>query len=76
MIVTRTCEVGSITANSRADRGAWAVIYTADGAAARPREVPGAVLAAGRLGRLYYWIRQADLTAGRWDRTWLILQCG
>jgi uncharacterized protein YwqG len=170
-----------------ADRGAWAVIYTADGAAARPREAPGAVPAEGRfaavrlsadpeltfvpwesfaaeslmtreeigvyaevlpsgdpvihrllghpdpvqgdmqlecqlavngvycgdgsssrdprtarlrpgamdwrllmqvdsqdeagmmwgdVGRLYYWIRQEDLTAGRWDRTWLILQCG
>jgi len=30
----------------------------------------------GDLGRLYYWIRQEDLTARRWDRTWLILQCG
>ena len=30
----------------------------------------------GDVGRLYYWIRQEDLTAGRWDRTWLILQCG
>ena len=31
-----------------ADRGAWAIIYTADGAAVRPREVPGAVPAEGR----------------------------
>lgn len=30
----------------------------------------------GDVGRLYYWIRQDDLTAGRWERTWLILQCG
>lgn len=29
----------------------------------------------GDLGRLYLWIRQADLGAGRFDRTWLILQC-
>lgn len=29
----------------------------------------------GDLGRLYLWIREADLSAGRFDRTWLILQC-
>lgn len=27
-------------------------------------------------GRLYYWIRDEDLAARRWDRSWLVLQCG
>lgn len=29
----------------------------------------------GDMGRLYFWIREADARAGRWDRTWLVLQC-
>ena len=29
----------------------------------------------GDSGRLYWWIREADLRAGRWDATWLVLQC-
>lgn len=28
----------------------------------------------GDLGRLYFWIREHDLRAGRFDRTWTILQ--
>lgn len=28
------------------------------------------------LGCLYYWIRDEDLRACRFDRTWMILQCG
>ena len=30
----------------------------------------------GDVGRLYYWIRDADLAAREWDLSWLILQCG
>ena len=30
----------------------------------------------GDLGRLYVWIRDEDLAARRFDRTWVILQCG
>ena len=29
----------------------------------------------GDVGRLYFWIRDADLRARRFDATWLILQC-
>jgi uncharacterized protein YwqG len=30
----------------------------------------------GDLGCLYYWIREDDLKARRFDRSWMILQCG
>ena len=30
----------------------------------------------GDAGRVYFWIRRADLAAGAFDRTWLVLQCG
>ena len=30
----------------------------------------------GNVGRLYYWIKEADLAARDWDLSWLILQCG
>lgn len=30
----------------------------------------------GDLGRLYWWIRESDLAARRFDATWLVLQCG
>jgi len=30
----------------------------------------------GDLGRIYYWIRDDDLAARRFDRSWLVLQCG
>jgi uncharacterized protein YwqG len=30
----------------------------------------------GDLGRLYYWIRRADLARRRFDDVWLMLQCG
>jgi uncharacterized protein YwqG len=30
----------------------------------------------GDVGTLYYWIRRQDLPAGRFDRTWMIFQCG
>lgn len=30
----------------------------------------------GDVGCLYYWIRAADLSARRFDRSWMILQCG
>lgn len=26
-------------------------------------------------GRLYWWIRDADLREGAWERTWFVLQC-
>jgi len=29
----------------------------------------------GDLGTLYFWIREADLRAGRFGETWMILQC-
>jgi hypothetical protein len=29
----------------------------------------------GDAGRLYFWIRDEDLQAGRFDRTWTVLQC-
>ncbi len=29
----------------------------------------------GGLGRLYFWIRQADLRERRFDKVWMILQC-
>jgi uncharacterized protein YwqG len=29
----------------------------------------------GDVGRIYFWIRDEDLRAGRLDRTWTILQC-
>lgn len=29
----------------------------------------------GDVGRIYFWIRSADLAARRFDRTWLVLQC-
>lgn len=29
----------------------------------------------GDCGLLYFWVREADATAGRFDNTWLILQC-
>lgn len=29
----------------------------------------------GDLGRIYYWIREADLAARAWDTAWPILQC-
>ncbi|HYW12673.1 MAG TPA: YwqG family protein [Longimicrobium sp.] len=28
----------------------------------------------GDLGKLYFWIRESDLAARRWDRVWMILQ--
>jgi uncharacterized protein YwqG len=30
----------------------------------------------GDAGRIYYWIRQADLAAGDFSATWTVLQCG
>ena len=30
----------------------------------------------GDAGGLYFWIRAADIEAGRWDRSWFQLQCG
>jgi uncharacterized protein YwqG len=30
----------------------------------------------GDAGRIYFWARESDLRAGRFDATWLILQCG
>jgi uncharacterized protein YwqG len=30
----------------------------------------------GDVGRLYYWIRSPDLQERRWDRVWMVLQCG
>lgn len=30
----------------------------------------------GDVGRLYFWIKDADLAAGRWDEVWACLQCG
>jgi uncharacterized protein YwqG len=30
----------------------------------------------GDAGRLYFWIRDSDLREHRFDRAWLILQCG
>jgi uncharacterized protein YwqG len=30
----------------------------------------------GDVGCLYFWIRDNDLRAGRFERTWMILQCG
>jgi len=30
----------------------------------------------GDCGRLYFWIRDDDLAARRWDQVWLVLQCG
>ena len=30
----------------------------------------------GDMGRLYLWITEEDLKACRFDRSWLILQCG
>ena len=30
----------------------------------------------GDLGRLYYWIKERDLKERRFDKTWIILQCG
>jgi uncharacterized protein YwqG len=29
----------------------------------------------GDLGRVYFWIREADLRDGRFEKTWLVLQC-
>ena len=29
----------------------------------------------GDVGRLYWWIREADLAEGRWGASWLVLQC-
>jgi uncharacterized protein YwqG len=29
----------------------------------------------GDVGTIYYWIRSADLRAGRFDRVWMIFQC-
>ena len=29
----------------------------------------------GDVGTLYFWIRESDARAARFDRTWLILQC-
>jgi uncharacterized protein YwqG len=30
----------------------------------------------GDAGRIYFWIRRADLDAGAFERAWLVLQCG
>jgi uncharacterized protein YwqG len=30
----------------------------------------------GDLGRVYFWIREEDLVERRWDRVWLVMQCG
>lgn len=30
----------------------------------------------GDVGRLYYWIRREDLAQRRFDKVWLVLQCG
>ena len=30
----------------------------------------------GDCGRLYWWMREADIRAGNWDRAWFQLQCG
>ena len=35
----------------------------------------GASMMWGDVGRLYFWIREDDLQARRFDRTWTILQC-
>jgi uncharacterized protein YwqG len=29
----------------------------------------------GDVGRIYYWVRDADLRARSWERVWLCLQC-
>lgn len=29
----------------------------------------------GDAGLIYWWIRESDLAAGAWDRTWFMLQC-
>lgn len=29
----------------------------------------------GDAGRLYWWIRDADLRNGEWDDSWFVLQC-
>ena len=39
-------------------------------------EHEGFELMFGDCGRLYFYIREADLKARRFDRVWLILQCG
>lgn len=39
-------------------------------------EHEGFELMFGDCGRLYFYIREADLRARRFDRVWLILQCG
>ena len=38
--------------------------------------LPDAGMMWGDVGCLYYWIRQHDLEARRFDRCWTILQCG
>ena len=30
----------------------------------------------GDMGCLYFWIRESDLAAQRFDDAWMILQCG
>lgn len=30
----------------------------------------------GDVGRLFFWIKKRDLKANRFDKTWMILQCG
>jgi uncharacterized protein YwqG len=30
----------------------------------------------GDAGRIYFWIRDEDLRARRFDKTWLVFQCG
>jgi uncharacterized protein YwqG len=29
----------------------------------------------GDVGRIYFWLKDEDLRAHRWEETWLVLQC-
>jgi len=64
------------------DERSWRVIYTpepAENSASRiaPEGLKDddAGMMWGDCGRLYFWIRKADLAEGRFDKCWMILQC-
>jgi uncharacterized protein YwqG len=46
----------------------WVLLFQLD-------SEPATGMCWGDVGRLYFWIREADLRSGLFEKTWLILQC-
>ena len=60
---------GSARAGARARPAEWRLLLQVD------TDEDALGLMWGDVGRVYFWIREADLRAGRLDAVWQILQC-